>query len=493
VNPYTAPMDRMTRFRSLDALRGLAILGMAWSGMLPDSLPSWMYHAQLPPPAHTYSPEIFGLTWVDLIFPMFLFSMGAAIPIAVSNRLQKGESTRSILIWLATRALLLASFAIFSQHLRPFAWSSSPDLTTWLVSIGGFILLILMYGHSTRWAGSKPFLLARAVAWVAAILLVATHVYPDNGLKGFANYRNDVILMVLADVAFAGGVVWMLTRCRPILRMAATVAVMLIFLGQSADGSVAKQIWEWTPQQYVTFHHWNDSRFFPIVYHFEYLKYLLIVLPGTLCGDLILKAMKPDNSSPNQWPKLRLWCIVVLGVVTALLACAGLTDRATVATFWEEGALCVALFAFARGAQSPAEQLVSGMVRHGSVLLMIGLLAEPIGGGIRKDSATLSYFLTTGGLSFLLLAALEVGIDLLGDPGILEFSWLTGMNPMLAYAAITNLVAGVSGLTGYSARVSSGFLASEPWALAVLDGGMRTMIVGLAASAFTRWRYFLRT
>jgi hypothetical protein len=67
------------------------------------------------------------------------------------------------------------------------------------------------------------------------------------------------------------------------------------------------------------------------------------------------------------------------------------------------------------------------------------------------------------------------------------------MNPMLGYAAITNLVAGLSGLTGYSDRLSAGMLAGQPWALAFLDGGMRTLLVGVTASAFTRWRFFLRT
>ena len=69
------------RNQCLDALRGFAILAMVLSSSIAFGiLPAWMYHAQVPPPYHVYKPEIPGITWVDLVFPFFLFSIGAAIP-----------------------------------------------------------------------------------------------------------------------------------------------------------------------------------------------------------------------------------------------------------------------------------------------------------------------------------------------------------------------------------------------------------------------------
>ena len=71
------------RNESLDALRGFAILTMILSGSIAygDVLPAWMFHAQVPPPDHKFIPAIPGITWVDRVFPFFLFSMGAAIPV----------------------------------------------------------------------------------------------------------------------------------------------------------------------------------------------------------------------------------------------------------------------------------------------------------------------------------------------------------------------------------------------------------------------------
>ncbi|MBV6647244.1 MAG: DUF5009 domain-containing protein, partial [Cyclobacteriaceae bacterium] len=71
------------RIQALDALRGIAILMMILSGVVPyTGLPAWMYHAQLPPPDRAFDPALPGLTWVDLVFPIFIFTLGAAIPLA---------------------------------------------------------------------------------------------------------------------------------------------------------------------------------------------------------------------------------------------------------------------------------------------------------------------------------------------------------------------------------------------------------------------------
>src|SRR5688500_18995734 len=70
------------RATALDALRGLAILGMVLVAAEPlFVLPAWMYHAQNPPPSHAMNTDIAGFTWPDLVFPVFMFTLGAAIPL----------------------------------------------------------------------------------------------------------------------------------------------------------------------------------------------------------------------------------------------------------------------------------------------------------------------------------------------------------------------------------------------------------------------------
>ena len=77
----TNERNNKTRALALDALRGYAILTMVLSAtVVYGILPAWMYHMQAPPPSHVFNPQLAGLTWVDLVFPFFLFSMGAAFP-----------------------------------------------------------------------------------------------------------------------------------------------------------------------------------------------------------------------------------------------------------------------------------------------------------------------------------------------------------------------------------------------------------------------------
>ena len=84
--------NNSTRASSLDALRGYAILTMVLSGSVAwGVLPGWMYHAQVGPRSNfVFDGSIYGITWVDLVFPFFLFAMGAAFPFSIGNKYRKG-------------------------------------------------------------------------------------------------------------------------------------------------------------------------------------------------------------------------------------------------------------------------------------------------------------------------------------------------------------------------------------------------------------------
>ena len=95
------------RNQSLDTLRGFAILTMVLSGSIAfgDVLPAWMYHAQVPPPDHKFVPTLAGITWVDLVFPFFLFALGNAMAFVIprleaSNTFWQKVIKRSVLIFL---------------------------------------------------------------------------------------------------------------------------------------------------------------------------------------------------------------------------------------------------------------------------------------------------------------------------------------------------------------------------------------------------------
>ena len=102
------------RIASIDIIRGIAIVGMVLCANIgfQSDLPAWMFHAQTPPPTYAFNPDVPGITWVDLVFPFFLFSMGAAFPFSMRKRLERGQSRWSVAGSLVKRWFILTLFAI---------------------------------------------------------------------------------------------------------------------------------------------------------------------------------------------------------------------------------------------------------------------------------------------------------------------------------------------------------------------------------------------
>jgi hypothetical protein len=89
-----------TRIVSVDILRGLTMLVMIFVNDLAEvkGLPWWTYHM----PGHAN-----GMTYVDVVFPAFLFILGMAIPLAVRKRLELGDSQ-----WQLWSHVVLRSFSL---------------------------------------------------------------------------------------------------------------------------------------------------------------------------------------------------------------------------------------------------------------------------------------------------------------------------------------------------------------------------------------------
>ncbi len=80
-----------TRLSSIDIFRGLTMMLMIFVNDLASvkGLPWWTYH--MPRRAN-------GMTYVDMVFPAFLFIVGMSIPLAIRSRLNKDESNESALV-----------------------------------------------------------------------------------------------------------------------------------------------------------------------------------------------------------------------------------------------------------------------------------------------------------------------------------------------------------------------------------------------------------
>src|SRR5207237_7659758 len=91
------PLSTPPRVYSVDALRGFVMFTMLFVNDVAGvrHAPWWMKH---------YHPETAnGMTFVDLVFPAFLFIVGLSIPLAFASRLRRGEPMWKLVLHVLAR------------------------------------------------------------------------------------------------------------------------------------------------------------------------------------------------------------------------------------------------------------------------------------------------------------------------------------------------------------------------------------------------------
>jgi heparan-alpha-glucosaminide N-acetyltransferase len=108
---------RAPRITSIDALRGFVMFTMIFVNDLAGAprrlVPDWMVHFS---DRHRGGS---GMTFVDLVFPGFLFIVGMSIPFALGSRLNKGEPAWKTFIHVLTRTVSLLALGILMVHETP--------------------------------------------------------------------------------------------------------------------------------------------------------------------------------------------------------------------------------------------------------------------------------------------------------------------------------------------------------------------------------------
>jgi predicted acyltransferase len=129
------------RLLSLDALRGFDmfwIIGGEGIAHAAAALTGWGWLTWLS--AQLHHPEWDGFAFYDLIFPLFLFIAGAAMPFSLERRLARGDSKRQLYRHVIQRGLLLVLLGMIYNGLLEFDWPN-----TRLPSVLGRIGLAYMF------------------------------------------------------------------------------------------------------------------------------------------------------------------------------------------------------------------------------------------------------------------------------------------------------------------------------------------------------------
>ncbi len=464
------------RAGSLDALRGYAIVTMVLSGAVASGvLPGWMHHAQVGPRSDfVFDPTVYGITWVDLVFPFFIFAMGAAFPFSLGGKYEKGTPVWRLVWDSLKRGAKLTFFAIFIQHMYPWITASPQDAHSWWLALLAFALMFPMF---MRWPWPMPVWVRQGTKWVAygvGVALLLTVSYADG--REFSLSFSNIIILVLANMAIFGSLAYLFTIGKPWVRVAILPFVMAVFLGSTTEGSWVKEVMDFSP--------------LPWLYRFYYLKYLFILIPGTLAGEY-LKEWLASRSSEKRTPVevRRTPFILLLSVGIIVFNLYGLYMRYLVLNLAGTVVLLTVLYALLR-MEGNNGKYWRRLFTAGAYLLMLGLFFEAYEGGIRKDPSTFSYYFVTAGLAFMAMMAFSIMCDIYQWRKLMLPLEMSGQNPMIAYVSTQLVVMPLLHLTGLADFLP--YLQHSAW-LGFLQGVLLTGLAVLLTMFFTRIKWFWRT
>jgi heparan-alpha-glucosaminide N-acetyltransferase len=236
-NPKLSSIARSTRITSIDALRGLVMFTMIYvndlAGVSSKVVPAWMRHF------HGKS----GMTFVDLVFPAFLFIVGMSIPFALSSRLNKGERLWKTLLHIVTRTLSLLFVGIMMVNESPdpekMGWSGTLwSALMFLSAIFAFCSISAPRQSESATNQEETF---RIISLIVRVLGFASLLFLAFAFRGKDGHRIIAfspfsihtewygILGLIGWAYFAGSVVFLVFRGRRTALLACTVLLLCLY------------------------------------------------------------------------------------------------------------------------------------------------------------------------------------------------------------------------------------------------------------------------
>jgi predicted acyltransferase len=194
------------RVVSIDIFRGLTMAVMIFVNQLADvrGLPWWTYHA--------YAQEDV-MTYVDMVFPFFLFIVGMSMPLSVAQRLKRNPSLSALWLHVFLRMLGLLVLGLILANAEKCDPARMP------ISGGVWALLALLcaglylnvYGKSDRFPAYSRVLRFIGLFGVIALFAIFRRATPD-GHSAWIDFSYPEILGLIALSYLAAAILYIPTR-----------------------------------------------------------------------------------------------------------------------------------------------------------------------------------------------------------------------------------------------------------------------------------------
>ena len=180
------------RIASIDALRGLVMFTMIFvndiHGASREIVPWWMRH---------FKEDGNGMTFVDLVFPAFLFIVGMSIPFAIGSRRARGEPLGKLVLHVAGRTVALLFLGILivnDESPAPAETGWSPELWAVLMYASAILAFCDLAPQQSSPQTQRRANLFRISTWVLRAAGLALLIYLTFNFRG----ENDQRILTLS-------------------------------------------------------------------------------------------------------------------------------------------------------------------------------------------------------------------------------------------------------------------------------------------------------
>jgi heparan-alpha-glucosaminide N-acetyltransferase len=216
------------RISSIDVFRGLTIFAMIFVNDLAGvrDVPAWMKHVP---------PDQDGMTFVDVVFPAFLFIVGMAIPFAITKRFKSGYTNLQTVKHILVRTAGLLVLGVLMVNMGGF----NPELAgmnknLWIILV--FTAAIIVWNSYPKKSTNEKYLIYAFRLFGVILLIVLAFLYRGGSADNVRWLQTSWwgILGLIGWAYLAASLVYLVFRNYPAALTASMFILILLYPAEKA-------------------------------------------------------------------------------------------------------------------------------------------------------------------------------------------------------------------------------------------------------------------